>query len=359
MREIVSELRAWIENGERVALGTLVHVQKSAPRLPGAHCAVSDSNALAGAISAGCVESDLIEWSRDVIERDRPKLVAYDIADADAMRVGLTCGGAIEVLLEPLGAHAVAWSKVLAAVARDLPVAMAVVVSPQELLGRRMFTVGESIGSIDAALDAAVEDAMRDQLAVGGSRNLELDRDGETVRVFVEAIAPPPRLIVVGATQTAIPLCRMAKELDFHVTVVDPREVYSTDERLADADVVVRKWPEQAFAGLVLDRNTYVATLTHDAKFDLPTLRVALRSEARYIGALGSRRTHAKRVEALREEGFSLAELGRIHSPIGLDLGGRAPAEIALSILAEVTAVRFGRSAAGAEVQGAGVPGPG
>ncbi len=344
MRDIVSEVRAWLERGERVALGTLVHVQKSAPRLPGAHCAVSQSDEMAGAISAGCVESDLIEWSRAVLATDEVKLVAYDIADADAMRVGLTCGGAIEVLLEPLAEHAVAWSKVLSSVERDLPVGLAVAVSPDRLLGRRVFLAGQASGSIDPRLDGAIEEALREQLAAGGSRNLELDCDGETVRVFLEAIAPSPRLVVVGATQTAIPLCRMAKELSYHVTVVDPREVYSTDERMADADAVVRLWPAEAFERIALDDNTYLVTLTHDVKFDLPTLRVALGSDVRYIGALGSRRTHAKRVEALQEEGFGADQIARIHSPVGLDLGGRAPAEIALSILSEVTAVRFGRS---------------
>jgi xanthine dehydrogenase accessory factor len=359
MREIVGELRSWVESGQRIALGTLVHVQKSAPRLPGAHCAVSESDAITGAISAGCVESDLIEWSRDVLAVERPKLLAYDVADADAMRVGLTCGGAIEVLVEPLAAHTVAWSKVLAAVDHDLPVGLAVAVSPERLLGRRMFLVEDVIGSIDPAIDAAVEGAMRDQLVAGGSRNFEIELAGETVRVFVEAIAPPPRLVVVGATQTAIPLCRMAKELDFHVTVVDPREVYSSEERLAAADRVVREWPEAAFARVRLDDNSYVVVLTHDAKFDLPSLRIALRSDARYIGALGSRRTHAKRVDQLRSEGFDDDQLARIHAPIGLDLGGRAPAEIALAILAEVTAARFGRDprGAGARDQGSGARG--
>ncbi len=356
MREIVTDLRVWLEKGERVALGTLVHVQKSAPRLPGAHCAVSESGALSGALSAGCVESDLIEWSRAVIADAPTKLLSYDVADADAMRIGLTCGGAIEVLIEPLAAHAPAWAKVLAEVRHDEAVGLAVVVSPPSMLGRRLFLVGEPVGSIDPALDAQIVQAMREQLDAGGSRNIELAHDGEVVRVFVEAIAPPPRLIVVGATQTALPLCRMAKELGFHVTVVDPRAVFSSEERMESADAVVREWPTEAFSKLPLDANTYVATLTHDVKFDLPTLRAVLRTEVRYIGALGSRRTHAKRLEALREEGFSDEELARIHSPIGLDLGGRSPAEIALSILAEVTAMRFGRltSPATGEGRGAG-----
>jgi xanthine dehydrogenase accessory factor len=362
MREIALQLRDWLERGEQVALGTLVHVQKSAPRLPGAHCAVTASGEIAGAISAGCVESDLFEWSQSVLATGEPKLVSYDVSDSDAMRIGLTCGGAIEVLLEPLAAHSVAWSAVLADVAHDKAAASAVAIAPPPLLGRRLFLVGEATGSIEPSIDAQIEAALREQIAAGGgSRNLELPLGDQTARIFVEAIAPPPRLVVVGATQTALPLCRMAKELDFHVTVVDPREVYSSRERLAEADVVVREWPDAAFARVPLDA-AYVVTLTHDEKFDLPSLRAALRSTARYIGALGSRRTHAKRVEALRAEGFGDADIARIHAPVGLDLGGRAPAEIALAVLAEIVAVRFGRDprgGTGAKGEGRGAGGEG
>ncbi len=343
MREIADAVRNWLERGESVALATLVHVQRSAPRLPGAHYAVTRSGELVGAISAGCVESDLFERAQAVLRDGAPRLASYDVADADAMRIGLTCGGEIKVVLESMGAHAAGWAAVLAAVQRNRSAAMAVAVSPGDMLGRRIFLAGSVAGSIEPRFDAEIVDAMRQQLIAGGSCNLVYDRGGEPLRVFVDVVSPPPRLIVVGATQTAIPLCRMAKELDFHVTVVDPRAVYASEERLAGADVVIRDWPEAAFARLEMDDTCYVVTLSHDAKFDLPTLRAVLRSPVSYIGALGSRRTHASRLEVLRAEGFGDAELDRIHSPVGLDLGGRAPAEIALSILAEVTAVRFGR----------------
>ncbi len=344
MREVAADIRAWLERGERLALATLVHVQRSAPRLPGAHCAVAESGAMVGAISAGCVESDLIEWSRSVVAGGSPRVISYDVADADAMRIGLTCGGMIEVLVESLSDHGGAWDKVLDCIERDQAVALAVAVSPDDLRGRRMFLTDDTAGTIDPAVDAAVVEAMRQQLIVGGSSNLEVDRAGEPVRVFVEAVAPPPSLIVIGATQTALPLIRMAHELDFHVTVVDPREVFAAADRLQDADEVIREWPDRALESMRFDENTYVVALTHDEKFDLPTLRKVLRSDVGYIGALGSRRTHAKRLEKLREEGFTEAELVRIHSPVGLDLGGRAPAEIALSVIAEITAIRYGRA---------------
>ena len=297
---------------------------------------------LSGAISAGCVESDLIEWAHSVLADGAAKLVTYDVADADAMRIGLTCGGRIDVLIENVGEYLDEWTTVFEAVANDRAVALAVALSPDEMRGRRIFLVDEAFGTIDPAVDGQVVDAMRRQAIAGGSANIEIAGGREPVRAFVEAIAPPPRLIVVGATQIALPLCRMARELDFHVTVIDPRDVYASAERLSDANIVVREWPDRALQSIELGSDTYVVTLTHDEKFDLPTLRHVLRSKARYVGALGSRRTHETRLAALREDGFSEEELARIHSPVGLDLGGRAPAEIALSILAEVTAVRFG-----------------
>ncbi len=343
MREIAADVLMGLRRGESVALATLVHVQRSAPRLPGAHCAVFESGALSGAISAGCVESDLIEWSRAVMTEGAARLVSYDMADAEAMRIGLTCGGAIDVLVERVDAGDENWVQALSEIADGRAVGTAVAVAPDALLGRRLFVSEGVLGSIDPSLDDDVVGAVGEQLVAGGSRNLEVESSGRTARIFIEAVAPPPRLIIVGATQTALPLIRLAKDLGYHVTVVDPRDVYASEERLALADAVLRQWPEAAFASLLPDENTYVVTLTHDVKFDLPALRAVLRSPARYIGALGSRRTHAKRVEALRREGFSAADLARIHAPIGLDLGGRAPAEIALSIMAEITALRFGK----------------
>jgi len=339
MREIATDVRRWLERGERVVLATLVHVQRSAPRLAGAHWALSESGAMSGAISAGCVESDLIEWARSILADGGVRLVSYDVADADAMRIGLTCGGAIDVLIEVFADDR--WAPLLGAIDAGRAVATAVAVAPEMLLGRRIFLDSETRGSIDAEIDGEIVDVLRAQLASGGSRNFELPWHGDRARVFAEAIVPAPRLVVVGATQTAIPLCRLAKDLDFHVTVVDPREVYASAERMKDADVVVREWPSAFFERTDLDENTYVVTLTHDEKFDLPTLEAALRSDARYVGALGSRRTHAGRVAKLRQRGVDDELLAKVHSPVGLDLGGRAPAEIALSIMAEIVAERY------------------
>jgi len=229
----------------------------------------------------------------------------------------------------------------LDAVVAGRPAASAVALAPEELRGRRWFLAEDAWGHGDAELDAAVVAAMQRQLERGGSANLDLDWRGAKARVFVDTVLPRPRLVIVGATQTAIPLCRFAREVDFEVIVVDPREVYATEERFGAADRIVREWPEPYFAREAIDRDTYVVTLTHDEKFDVPTLAAGLRSPARYIGALGSRRTHAKRVEQLRAMGFGDDQLARLHAPIGLDLGGRAPAEIALSVVAEIVAERY------------------
>ena len=295
---------------------------------------------MAGAISAGCVESDLVEWSRSVLAQGGAKLLSYDVADADAMEIGLTCGGAIDVLVESVDGDV--WRPWLEAGSRRQVGGHRGGGEPGREPGRAPVFDGEVRGGIDTAVDAAVVEAMRERLAAGGSSHLVLPANGE-LRVFVDTVVPRARLVIVGATQTALPLVRMASELDFEVIVVDPREVYASDERMGEADQVVREWPEVYFSRFVPDDNTYVVTLTHDEKFDVPALAASLRSPARYVGALGSRRTHAKRVERLRELGLTDEDLARVHAPVGLDLGGRAPAEIALAILAEVVAEKYGK----------------
>jgi xanthine dehydrogenase accessory factor len=199
------------------------------------------------------------------------------------------------------------------------------------------------VGCIDPSLDREVAAEARRLLPEGGTRALTLAwRDGEAT-LYLEAFPPPLRLFIVGATHTAIPLCRIAKQLGFRVTVIDPRGAFATRERFPEADELVRAWPGEALDGVALDAYAYVVTLSHDPKFDLPTLAHVLRSEARYIGAMGSRGTHEGRKAQLREQGFSEAELARIRAPVGLDLGGRSPEEIALAIAAEMLAVRYGR----------------
>ncbi len=201
------------------------------------------------------------------------------------------------------------------------------------------------MGGLDPDLDQAVAAEARQLLLSGENQLVTPPLRGEETAIFVESFLPPPHLIIMGATHVAIPLCRMAKTLGFRVSVVDARSAFATRERLPDADDLIVAWPDEVLEQTTLDRHTYVVVLTHDIKFDIPTLRRTLRSEARYIGVMGSRATHERRKERLRELGFAEEEMAHIRAPIGLDLGARSPEEIALSILAEVTAVRRGREA--------------
>jgi xanthine dehydrogenase accessory factor len=344
MKEILADLDRWQAQDEEIALATLVRVRGSAPRPPGARLCVTRRGRMAGSVSGGCVENDVFERAVRVLERGEPALASYGIADEWAVEVGLSCGGSIEVLIEPFVACE-AWRALRQAVERERPSAWAIGLAPAGLLGRKLALLadGPPVGSIDPGLDEGVVDAARHLLPEGGTRVLELPGPGGEASVFLEAFAPPLRLFIVGATHAAIFLCRLAKELGFRVTVIDPRSPFATRERFPGADAVHRAWPDQALGAAGLDAYCYVVALTHDFKFDVPTLTRALRSGARYVGALGSRRTHERRKQRLREAGLTEADLARIRAPIGLDLGGSRPEEIALAILAEMLAVRYGR----------------
>jgi xanthine dehydrogenase accessory factor len=206
-----------------------------------------------------------------------------------------------------------------------------------------LLPAGEPLGSLGSpGLDASVREWAADLLAAQRTERRSFDTAAGAVEVFVEVYPPPPQLVVVGAVHTAIPLVHFARTLGYRTVVVDPRGAFATPERFAHADLLLREWPDEAFGRVRLHESTAVAVLSHDLKLDLPALRLALRSPAFYVGALGSRKTHGKRVAALREEGFGDAELGRVRAPIGLPLGGRSPEEIALAVIAEIVAARHG-----------------
>ncbi len=344
MREILRELDRWLEQGEEIALATLVQTHGASPRPPGARLALTRSGSMIGSVSNGCVESDVFERALRVLDEGRPVLQSYGIDDELGPAVGLSCGGSIDVLIEPFRPGE-AWAGLRAALAAQRPAALCLGVSPDALVGRSMAVLGHPAvaGSLDAELDATVGTEASRLLRAGGHRTLALPWRGAHATVFIEAFPPQPRLFIAGATHTAIPLCRMARELGFHVSVIDPRSAFTRAERFAQADALLREWPHEVLDRAELDSNCYVLTLTHDLKFDIPALARALRSEVRYIGALGSRRTHERRKAKLREEGFSDRELARIHTPIGLDIGARTPEEVALAILSEIVAVRHGR----------------
>ena len=359
MREVLSELVAWWRRGESVALGTVVATFRSAPRPPGASMLVGPDGEAVGSVSGGCVEGAVYELGRSVLDSGRPVLERYGVSDDDAFAVGLTCGGILDVFVEKVDRTTFPeLGSVADDVAHDRPVAVATVIDhPRpEWVGRRLVVHGEGGEAVEGTLgstraDDAVADDVRGLLAAGHNGTLTYgpagERRGEGMRVFVWAFAPAPRMLVFGAIDFAAAVARIGQFLGYQVTVCDARPVFATHARFPSAKDVVVDQPHrylraEAAAGRV-DGRTVICVLTHDPKFDVPLLEVALRlPEVAYVGAMGSRRTHDDRLARLREAGLTEEELGRLSSPIGLDLGARTPEETAVSIAAEIIALRWG-----------------
>lgn len=359
MREVLGELLDWWTAGRTVGLGTVVATFRSAPRPPGASMIVGPDGEAVGSVSGGCVEGAVYELAQEVVSSGRPVLQRYGVSDDDAFAVGLTCGGILDVFVERIDPATAPW---LGAVADDIrdgrPVAVATVVEHPDAarVGTRMILRpdAEPEGSLGSSrADDAVRDDALGLLAAGHHATLSYgpdgERRGEGMRVFVWAFAPPPRLLVFGAIDFAAAVARIGSFLGYQVTVCDARPVFATAARFPDADEVVVDWPHrylnaQADAGRI-DGRTVICVLTHDPKFDVPLLEVALRLPAvGYVGAMGSRRTHEDRLGRLRQAGLTDRELSGLASPIGLDLGARTPEETAVSIAAEFISLQWGGS---------------
>lgn len=347
-REVSEPLKRWSDAGERTGVATLVRVQRSAPRSPGARFAVSEGGEVAGSVSSGCVEGDLFEHLQRILSGSEPSLVNYGITDEMAEAVGLVCGGEIDVLVALHDSADPAWAALSTAVQSVEPAVYLVGLSEQ-FRGRQLLVRqdGKSAGSLGSPeLDEQARVAARSLFDVGGSRILEVDAvsPGESpLELFAEAFLPPPHMAIVGAGSIAVALCQMAGPLGFQVTLIDPRVTFADPRRFPDAKRVLHLWPEEGFEAMGLDRYASVVVLAHDQKLDVPALAAALRKGCLYVGQIGGRRTQRLRREALAEMGFEEDELSRIHGPVGLDIGAQTPQEIALSILAEVVAVRRGR----------------
>lgn len=357
VRDVLDELMAAWQAGRTVGLATLVRTWSSAPRQPGASMLVDEDRAV-GSVSGGCVEGAVFELATEVAATGTPELVQYGVSDGDALEVGLTCGGTLQLFVQPVSPETFPG---LDGVAQDIragrPVAVATIIEhvDPDQVGRRLVVRpdGEPDSTPFAGGDrgrAAVTDDARGLLAQGTPELLTYgpdgERRGEGMRVFVEVFAPRPRLIVFGAIDFASAMVAQGRLLGYRVTVCDARPTFATPARLPGADEVVVRWPheylrEEAEAGRV-DGRTVLTVLTHDPKFDLPLLEVALRIDVGYVGAMGSRRTHDQRMEQLREAGLTDDELARLSSPIGLDLGARTPEETAVSIAAEIISLHWG-----------------
>ncbi|WP_449065091.1 XdhC family protein [Planomonospora algeriensis] len=350
MRDVLSQIVRWWEAGETFGLATVVATFRSAPRPPGASMAVLGEEA-EGSVSGGCVEGAVYELAGEVVASGTPVLQRYGVSDDDAFSVGLTCGGILDVFVEPVSRRTFPeLGEIAASVRGHEPVAVATVLSgPGRIGARRVVWADRSSGSLGPArLDEAVDDDVRGMLAQGLTGVRRYGAHGERrldeLSVFVHSFAPPPRMLVFGAIDFAAAVARIGKFLGYHVVVCDARPVFATAKRFPEADEVIVKWPHDYLTSAAVDERTVVCVLTHDPKFDVPLLEVALRTPAGYVGAMGSRRTHADRLERLRAAGLTETELARLRSPIGLDLGARTPEETAVSIAAELIQLRWGGS---------------
>ncbi|MEZ0340593.1 XdhC family protein [Mycobacterium sp. pV006] len=356
MRDVLDELlRVW-QSGGTAGLATVVRTMKSAPRPPGAAMVVAPDGSVAGSVSGGCVEGAVYELAQEVVSGGTPELQRYGVSDDDAFSVGLTCGGTIDIFTEAVSRNTFPQLQDIADdIAAHRPVAVATVIAhpDSDRVGSRLIIRPDSAdGTVGSArADAAVADDARGLLAAGRSGVLTYGPEGQRqesgMEVFVGSHAPRPRMLVFGAIDFAAALAQQGAFLGYRVTVCDARPVFATEARFPAAEEVVVDWPHRYLAAQAdqgtLDARTAICVLTHDPKFDVPVLEVALRlPEVGYIGVMGSRRTHDDRTRRLREAGLTDTELAQLASPIGLDLGARTPEETAVSIAAEIIARQWG-----------------
>lgn len=352
MRDILDSLAPWYKVGKPFALATVVQTWSSSPRSAGASMAVGQDGEVIGSVSGGCVEGAVFELCQDVLATGLPIRQTYGVSDDDAFTVGLTCGGTIDIFIELVTPERFpAFLEVVEAVEQRSPIAVATVIGGAKKNGDARVvltpdTVLESAGK--QAFDKSVAELTRGMLSQGRNGVVHVGHDGEQrmddVTIFVESFAPSPEMIVFGAIDFASAVVRIGKFLGYHVILCDARGVFATRRRFPDADEIVVEWPHAYLAQREPDERAVLCVLTHDPKFDVPLLQEALQTKARYVGAMGSRRTHTNRLEKLREAGVSEEALSRLSSPIGLDLGGRTPEETAVSIAAEIVAEKWGGS---------------
>jgi len=335
VKEVLADIRRWRERGDRYALATVIATRRSAPRPVGSKLAVSEHGEMAGSVSGGCVENEVYGSAREVLGGGPPRLLTYGISDDLAFSVGLPCGGEIDVFVEE--ANEDLRDRVAQAIENEEPGVLFTVVDG-EPVGAQLLVLesGERFGDGPKELAAVSEDVLR------GGFNRTLEVDGRML--FAEVLGPPPRLLVFGAVDTAEALCAGANALGWRTIVSDARGKFATAERLPSADEIVVAWPDETLARVRPDRATAVVVLTHDDRFDVPALAGTLATDAFYVGAIGSRRNQARRRELLLEAGVGEEALDRISGPSGLDIGAHTPAETAVSILAEILAVRAGRA---------------
>ncbi len=338
MRDIQAALDRWVKEGKAVALATVVGTWGSSPRQPGARMAIDSEGRIEGSVSGGCVEGAVITEALECLQNKQSRRLEFGVTDEMAWQVGLSCGGRLEVLVQPLETD---WWQLLAGeLEAERPVASLAFLESADG-GERVL-----VGAAGAILWAhpELDDSGRQTLAGAASEALRNGRPAQEEvagrQVFVDCLLPRPRLILIGGAHVAVALQSLARQLGFRVILVDPRRAFATPERFPGAEAIHHQYPQHVLPALALDSNTYVAVLTHDPKIDDPALLEALPSPAPYVGVLSSRRTHQKRVARLREEGLEESLIERVRTPIGLEIGARTPEEIALAVMAEIVQVR-------------------
>jgi len=340
MKDLLDQIDIWLENGQLVALATVIKTWGSSPRPAGAGMAITDTGEIAGSVSGGCVESAVIETAMQVLRSGQTERVHFGVGDDQAWDVGLSCGGEIDVFIRQFDQQdLMIWKTALS---KTNSVCMALVLAGiEKYLGLDMIIENSETLPLEFSQETntkLIEISGKER--PGGIHQI---KSPEINEIFVHKIQQDPELILWGAVHFAIPLASLAKTVGFEVTVIDPRRLFSTGDRFPDIKLLLTEWPEGAFQKINITGSTAIVMLTHDPKIDDPALKIALNSPAFYVGALGSRKTHKKRIDRLLNDGLSQSKLDLIHAPVGLDLGGKTPPEIALGIMAEILQVWHGR----------------
>lgn len=339
LHDIYPEIKKWLANKQQTALATVVHTWGSSPRPAGAKMAVNQKGELCGSVSGGCVEGAVVEAALITLQQQRAQLLHFGVADETAWEVGLACGGEIDVFVQLIDkVKAAALKK---ACEESMGLAMAsVTAGPEGTFGQSIliFEDGQRCGEIPYSHQEEVITAAEDALKNAKCRQIHLDED---IEVFIDVMLLPPTLVIVGGVHIAVALVKIAKAVGYRTIVIDPRRQFGSQERFPGVDRLINAWPDEAMDEIGLNSATAVAVLSHDPKVDDPGLVRALPSAAFYVGALGSQKTQAARRQRLLSAGVSIEKLERLHAPIGLDLGGRSPEEIAIAIMAEIIQVRY------------------
>jgi xanthine dehydrogenase accessory factor len=332
MLDILADVDRWQKDGAAVALATVVQTWGSSPRRAGAKMALAPDGRIVGSVSGGCVENAVFEAGIESLKTNRPQLLHFGVADETAWEVGLACGGSIDVFVQPL--NTIFFSFLRSAWQNESQsVHVTVIGGSAEKLGREFLIQEDGVVIGDHWDSKNILELANKTRSLGNSQRAMVDEETE---VFIELIDPPPTLIIVGGVHIAISLTSLAKILGYRTIVIDPRNAWGNKERFPDVDQLIQAWPDKAFEQVRVTHSTAIAMLTHDPKLDDPALKIALNSSAFYVGALGSKSTHAKRRTRLLNDGVSETQLSQLHAPIGLDIGAQSPEEVALAIMAEV-----------------------